>query len=152
MLLETIRSPADVKALDKQQLPALCAELRQFLLSRVSRTGGHLASNLGVVELTVAIHRVFDTAQDRLVFDVGHQCYVHKALTGRQELFSTLRQFGGLSGFPKPYESVHDAFIAGHASNSVSVALGMARAHALRRGLQRTRAHRRRRYDGRTVL
>ena len=131
MLLETIHSPADVKALDKQQLPSLCAELRQFLLSRVSRTGGHLASNLGVVELTVAIHRVFDTAQDRLVFDVGHQCYVHKALTGRQELFSTLRQFGGLSGFPKPYESVHDAFIAGHASNSVSVALGMARARTL---------------------
>lgn len=90
--------------------------------------GGHLASNLGVVELTVAIHRVFDTAVDRLVFDVGHQCYVHKALTGRRELFDTLRQFGGLSGFPKPWESVHDAFIAGHASNSVSVALGMARA------------------------
>ena len=131
MLLESIHSPADVKALDKAQLPALCAELRQFLLSRVSRTGGHLASNLGVVELTVAIHRVFDTAQDRLVFDVGHQCYVHKALTGRQELFSTLRQFGGLSGFPKPYESAHDAFIAGHASNSVSVALGMARARTL---------------------
>ena len=93
----------------------------------VSRTGGHLASNLGVVELTVAIHRVFDTSVDRLVFDVGHQCYVHKALTGRRELFDTLRQFGGLSGFPKPWESVHDAFIAGHASNSVSVALGMAR-------------------------
>ena len=131
MILETIRSPADVKALDKRQLPALCAELRQFLVSRVSRTGGHLASNLGAVELTVAIHRVFDTSYDRLVFDVGHQCYVHKALTGRQELFSTLRQFQGLSGFPKPYESVHDAFIAGHASNSVSVALGMARARTL---------------------
>ena len=109
----------------------LCRELRQFLVEQVSRTGGHLASNLGVVELTVAIHRVFDTSQDRLVFDVGHQCYVHKALTGRQELFDTLRQFGGLSGFPKPWESVHDAFIAGHASNSVSVALGMARARTL---------------------
>lgn len=84
-----------------------------------------------MVELTVAIHRVFDTAVDRLVFDVGHQCYVHKALTGRRELFDTLRQFGGLSGFPKPWESVHDAFIAGHASNSVSVALGMARARTL---------------------
>ena len=131
MLLESIHSPADLKALDTRQLPALCAELRQFLVNRVSRTGGHLASNLGVVELTVAIHRVFDTSQDRLVFDVGHQCYVHKALTGRQELFSTLRQFQGLSGFPKPYESVHDAFIAGHASNSVSVALGMARARTL---------------------
>ena len=84
-----------------------------------------------MVELTVAIHRVFDTSVDRLVFDVGHQCYVHKALTGRRELFDTLRQFGGLSGFPKPWESVHDAFIAGHASNSVSVALGMARARTL---------------------
>lgn len=84
-----------------------------------------------MVELTVAIHRVFDTATDRLVLDVGHQCYVHKALTGRRELFDTLRQFGGLSGFPKPYESVHDAFMAGHASDSVSVALGMARARTL---------------------
>ena len=86
MLLETIRSPDDVKSLDRRQLPALCAELRRFLVERVSRTGGHLASNLGVVELTVALHRVFDTSRDRLVFDVGHQCYVHKALTGRQEL------------------------------------------------------------------
>ena len=132
MILETIHSPADVKALDKDRLPQLCQELREFLIEHVSETGGHLASNLGTVELTVAIHRVFDTSRDRLVFDVGHQCYVHKALTGRQELFSTLRQFGGLSGFPKPYESVHDAFIAGHASNSVSVALGMARARTLR--------------------
>ena len=132
MILETIHSPADVKALPKEQLAPLCAELREFLVQSVSRTGGHLASNLGVVELTVATHRVFDTASDRLVFDVGHQCYVHKALTGRQELFETLRQFGGLSGFPKPRESVHDAFIAGHASNSVSVALGMARARTLR--------------------
>lgn len=131
MILETIHTPADVKALDKSQLPALCAELREFLIENVSKTGGHLASNLGAVELTVAIHRVFDTASDRLVFDVGHQCYVHKALTGRQELFATLRQFGGLSGFPKPYESEHDAFVAGHASNSVSVALGMARARTL---------------------
>ena len=133
MILETIHSPADVKALDQAQLPQLCQELRAFLVEKVSVTGGHLASNLGAVELTVAIHRVFDTAHDRVVFDVGHQCYVHKALTGRQELFSTLRQFGGLSGFPKPYESQHDAFIAGHASNSVSVALGMARARTLQK-------------------
>ena len=132
LILETIHSPADVKALPESQLEPLCAELREFLVQSVSRTRGQLASNLGVVVLTVAIHRVFDTATDRLVFDVGHQCYVHKALTGRQELFSTLRQFGGLSGFPKPRESVHDAFIAGHASNSVSVALGMARARTLR--------------------
>ncbi|MEG2175653.1 MAG: 1-deoxy-D-xylulose-5-phosphate synthase N-terminal domain-containing protein, partial [Oscillibacter sp.] len=131
MILESIHSPADVKALNGEQLTQLCGELRRFLIENVSKTGGHLASNLGTVELTVAIHRVFDTASDRLVFDVGHQCYVHKALTGRQELFATLRQFGGLSGFPKPYESDHDAFIAGHASNSVSVALGMARARTL---------------------
>lgn len=133
MILEMIHSPGDVKKLDQAQLPQLCRELREFLVQNVSQTGGHLASNLGAVELTVAIHRVFDTETDRLVFDVGHQCYVHKALTGRRELFSTLRQFQGLSGFPKPYESVHDAFIAGHASNSVSVALGMARARTMQK-------------------
>ena len=132
MLLDSIHSPADVRALPEAQLPQLCQELREFLVKSVSETGGHLASNLGTVELTVAIHRVFDTAADRLVFDVGHQCYVHKALTGRRELFTTLRQLGGLAGFPKPEESVHDAFVAGHASNSVSVALGMARARTLR--------------------
>lgn len=131
MILESIHSPEDIRELDQDRLPQLCSELRQFLLENVSQTGGHFASNLGVVELTVAIHRCFDTARDRLVFDVGHQAYVHKALTGRQALFSTLRQLGGLSGFPKPYESIHDAFIAGHASNSVSVALGMARARTL---------------------
>ena len=109
----------------------LCAELRRELVEDVSRTGGHLASNLGTVELTVAIHRVFDTSRDRLVFDVGHQCYPHKMLTGRREQMDTLRQYGGIAGFPKPKESVHDAFIAGHASNSVAVALGMARARTL---------------------
>ena len=106
----------------------LCARLRRELVERVSQTGGHLASNLGAVELTVAIHRVFDTRRDRLVFDVGHQCYPHKMLTGRLEGMDSLRQQGGLAGFPKPGESVHDAFVAGHASNSVAVALGMARA------------------------
>ena len=131
MLLDSIHSPADVRALPEGQLPQLCQELREFLVKSVSQTGGHLASNLGAVELTVAIHRVFDTERDRLVFDVGHQCYVHKMLTGRRERFATLRQLDGLSGFPKPHESVHDAFIAGHASNSVSVALGMARARTL---------------------
>ena len=99
MLLESIHSPADVRALPDGQLPQLCQELREFLVGSVSETGGHLASNLGAVELTVAIHRVFDTSADRLVFDVGHQCYVHKALTGRRELFSTLRQFGGHKKF-----------------------------------------------------
>ena len=131
MLLDSIHSPADVRALPEGQLPQLCQELREFLVKSLSETGGHLASNLGAVELTVAIHRVFDTERDRLVFDVGHQCYVHKILTGRRERFDTLRQLDGLSGFPKPRESVHDAFIAGHASNSVSVALGMARARTL---------------------
>ena len=131
MILERIRGPEDVKALTQEQTGLLCRELHTFLLHSVAETGGHLASNLGAVELTVAIHRVFDTSRDRLVFDVGHQCYAHKALTGRMAHFPTLRQYGGLSGFPKPNESIHDAFVAGHASNSVSVALGMARARTL---------------------
>ena len=130
-ILETIRSPEDVKRLKREETVLLCEELRRFLVDHVSETGGHLASNLGVVELTVAIHRVLDTARDRLVFDVGHQCYVHKLLTGRQAAFDTLRQFGGLAGFPKPKESVHDAFVAGHASTAVSQALGMARARTI---------------------
>ena len=130
-MLESIHNPSDVKRLNTQQTRQLCDELRAFLVRSVAKTGGHLASNLGVVELTVAIHRVFDTSRDRLVFDVGHQCYVHKILTSRREQMDTLRQFGGLSGFPKPYESVHDAFMAGHASNSVSVALGMAKARTM---------------------
>ncbi|MCL2343774.1 MAG: 1-deoxy-D-xylulose-5-phosphate synthase, partial [Firmicutes bacterium] len=130
-MLDKINSPDDVKALSAPEAEKLCAEIRDFLVESVSKTGGHLASNLGVVELTVAIHRVFDTSKDRLVFDVGHQSYVHKILTGRKEGFKKLRMEGGLSGFPKPCESVHDAFIAGHASNSISAALGMARARAL---------------------
>ena len=118
--------------MDGPALKSLCGEIRKFLVDQVSATGGHLASNLGVVELTVAIHRVFDTSKDRLVFDVGHQSYVHKLLTGRADRFPTLRQLDGMAGFPKPSESIHDAFIAGHASNAVSVALGMARARTLR--------------------
>lgn len=131
LILDQIEKPNDVKILSARETEALCAELRLFLLENVPKTGGHLASNLGAVELTVAIHRVFDTSRDRLVFDVGHQCYVHKILTGRKNQFGGLRQHGGISGFPKPRESEHDAFIAGHASNSVSVALGMARARTL---------------------
>ena len=130
-ILEQIHSPADLKALPEEEIPALCAELRSFLVENLAKTGGHLASNLGAVELTVAIDRVYCTEKDRLVFDVGHQSYVHKILTGRREAFSTLRQFGGIAGFPKPDESVHDAFVAGHASTSISVALGMARARTL---------------------
>lgn len=117
--------------LTDQEGEALCAQLRCKLIENVSQTGGHLASNLGAVELTVAIHRVFDTSIDRLVFDVGHQCYPHKMLTGRWEAMPTLRQYGGIAGFPKPNESIHDAFIAGHASNSVAVALGMAQARTI---------------------
>ena len=130
-ILERINSSADVKTLRPDELKPLCEELRSRLVSTLSRTGGHLASNLGAVELTVALHRVYDSRKDRIVFDVGHQCYVHKLLTGRRDRFDTLRRFGGLSGFPKPYEAVDDAFIAGHASNSVSVALGMARARSV---------------------
>lgn len=122
-----IYEPLLAKLTDQEGI-ALCAQLRRELIEDVSQTGGHLASNLGAVELTVALHRVFDTRVDRLVFDVGHQCYPHKMLTGRRESMKTLRQYGGIAGFPKPSESVHDAFIAGHASNSVAVALGMSRA------------------------
>lgn len=130
-ILERINSSNDIKKLPEEELQPLCQELRDYMISSISRTGGHLASNLGAVELTVALHRVYDTSRDRVVFDVGHQSYVHKIITGRRDSFCTLRQHGGLSGFPKPYESEDDAFIAGHASNSVSVALGMARARTL---------------------
>lgn len=130
-ILDRINSPEDVKTLEKKSIDTLCKELREFLIKSVSETGGHLAANLGVVELTVAIHKVFDTSTDRLVFDVGHQAYVHKLLTGRKNRFDSLRQFRGLSGFPKPSESIHDAYIAGHASTSISAALGMARARTL---------------------
>lgn len=130
-ILESINSPDDLRGLTTDELQTLAEELRSFLIENVSRTGGHLASNLGAVELTLALHRVYDTSRDRLVFDVGHQSYVHKILTGRREQFDMLRRLGGLSGYPKPSESIHDAAIAGHASNSVSVALGMARARSL---------------------
>ena len=126
-LEKTKRSPI-LGAVSDQEAAELCRTLREELIRDVSQTGGHLASNLGAVELTVALHRVLDTRRDRLVFDVGHQCYLHKMLTGRREQMSTLRQFGGIAGYPKPSESGHDAFVAGHASNSVAVALGMAQA------------------------
>ena len=127
-ILERIHGHQDLVQLNIEERAALCREIREFLVSSVSRTGGHLASNLGVVELSVAIETVFDTTKDRLVFDVGHQSYVHKLLTGRQADFDALRQFGGMAGFPKPSESKTDSFVAGHASSSVSIALGMARA------------------------
>lgn len=131
-ILEKVNSSADVKKLSADELIPLCAEIREKLVESVSRTGGHLASNLGCVELSVALHRVYDSKRDRIVFDVGHQSYTHKILTGRRDDFDSLRQFGGISGFPKPSESEDDAFIAGHASNSVSVALGMAHARTLK--------------------
>ena len=130
-ILERIRGHEDLTRLSRAEQAQLCDELRRFLVSHVAETGGHLASNLGVVELSVALETVFDTRVDRLVFDVGHQSYIHKILTDRRDQFSSLRRFGGIAGFPKPSESVTDAFVAGHASNSVSVALGMARARTL---------------------
>ena len=136
-LLQNISQPRDLKRLNSAQIQQLCGEIRQFLLDSVSKTGGHLASNLGAVELTVALHRVFETPQDAFVFDVGHQCYTHKLLTGRYKRFGTLRQLDGLSGFPNPNESAHDAFIAGHASNSISAAMGMSVASALKKELDR---------------
>ncbi len=130
-ILEKINGHEDLIGLTELERKALCGQIREFLIQNVSQTGGHLAGNLGVVELSVAIETVFDTKSDRLVFDVGHQSYVHKLLTGRRADFRRLRQFGGMSGFPKPEESVTDAFVAGHASSSVSIALGMARARTL---------------------
>lgn len=130
-LLDKINSPADVKKLSDEQLKQLAAEIRQLLIKVISHTGGHLAPNLGVVELTLALHKVFTTPQDKLVFDVGHQAYIHKIITGRREQFPTLRQYGGLSGFPKCCESEHDAFGTGHSSTSISAALGMAAARDL---------------------
>ena len=125
-LLETINSPADLRRLERKQLPQLATELRAFLIDSVAQTGGHLSSNLGTVELTIALHAVFDTPADRLVWDVGHQCYAHKILTGRRAGMSHLRMHGGVSGFPKRSESPYDTFGVGHSSTSISAALGMA--------------------------
>ena len=127
-LLDTLDAPADLRALAPAELPKLAAELRQFLVESVARTGGHLASNLGTVELTLALHYVFDTPADRIVWDVGHQTYVHKILTGRRAAMAGLRQPGGIAGFPRRAESEYDAFGVGHSSTSISAALGMAEA------------------------
>lgn len=130
-LLQKIDSPADLKALSEKEMVALAAEVREYLVYRVGENGGHLASNLGVVELTLALHRVFDVPRDHVIFDVGHQSYVHKLFTGRKERFDTLRRAGGLSGFTKREESECDAFGAGHSSTALSAALGLAEADAL---------------------
>jgi 1-deoxy-D-xylulose-5-phosphate synthase len=131
MLLEKINSPTDLKKLKPEQLPALAAEVRQFLLETLSTTGGHLGSNLGTVELTIALHYCFDSPNDKIIWDVGHQAYTHKILTGRRDRFATQRQYKGLSGFPKRCESEHDAFGVGHSSTSISAGLGMAAAASL---------------------
>ena len=130
-LLEKIHAPADLQQFSTEELDNLCGELRDTILKTVSHTGGHLASNLGVVELTVALHRTFPSADDRIVWDVGHQCYAHKLLTGRAAQFDQLRQSQGVSGFPRPAESTYDAFVAGHSSTSVSAANGLAKAKTL---------------------
>ena len=131
-LLERIQAPGDVKFLTDNDLPQLCEEIRQFLIQSVTSTGGHLSSNLGVVELTVALHRALDLSQDKILFDVGHQCYTHKLLTGRRQGFAALRQKEGISGFPNPKESECDTFVAGHGSAALSTAIGIARAKKIK--------------------
>ncbi|SES62773.1 1-deoxy-D-xylulose-5-phosphate synthase [Anaerobranca gottschalkii] len=131
-ILSKINSPDDIKTLNGEEISKLCEEIREFLIENVSKTGGHLAPNLGVVELTIALHRVFNSPIDKIVWDVGHQTYVHKIITGRRDNFHTLRKYGGLSGFPKCKESVHDHFETGHSSTSISAALGMALAREIK--------------------
>ena len=133
-MLEKIQSPRDLDGMSYEQLEQLAGEIRKSLISTVSSNGGHLASNLGVVELTLALHRVFHMPEDKIVFDVGHQSYIHKMITGRYDRFSTLRSYGGLSGFPKRCESAYDCFETGHASTAISAALGMARARDYQNG------------------
>jgi 1-deoxy-D-xylulose-5-phosphate synthase len=132
MVLDRINSPADLKGLSVQELARLASEIREYLVKTVSANGGHLASSLGVVELTIVLHRIFNSPDDKIIWDVGHQCYAHKLLTGRKDTFSTLRQYQGISGFPVREESPHDVFGAGHAGTSISAALGMAVARDLR--------------------
>lgn len=132
MKLQDIHSPADIKGFSLEELEILCEEVRQVIIDTVSKTGGHLASSLGAVELTVALHQLFDSPNDQIVWDVGHQAYAHKLLTGRYSSFGTLRQEGGISGFIRPSESEHDSFVSGHASNALSAACGLARAELLK--------------------
>lgn len=131
-LLEQIHGPQDLKTMSDSQLAVLASEIREYLIKTVARTGGHLAPNLGVVELTLAIHSVFNSPTDQIVWDVGHQAYIHKIVTGRLDRFTTLRQYNGISGFPKPEESEHDCFATGHSSTSISAAVGLAKARDLR--------------------
>ena len=131
-VLDNVNSPKDLKKLNTDELNELCDDIRKVLINTVSQTGGHLASNLGVVELTVALHKVFNSPNDQIVFDVGHQCYTHKILTGRKDKFDTLRTEGGISGFTRPVESKHDIFSSGHSSTSISAAVGLARAKQIK--------------------
>ena len=131
-ILETINEPIDLKKLNLEEKNILAKEIRTEILKVVSKNGGHLASNLGVVEITIALHSVFNTPKDKIIWDVGHQCYPHKLLTGRREEFNTLRQLNGLAGFPKCKESEYDTFNTGHSSTSISVATGIARAKKLK--------------------
>ena len=132
-LLDAIDNPRDLKKLPPELLPQLAQEIRDKIIATVSKTGGHLAPSLGVVELTIALHYVFDSPRDKIIWDVGHQAYAHKLLTGRRERFRTLRQFEGISGFPKRSESPHDALDTGHCATSISAGLGMASARCLNR-------------------
>ena len=134
--LSKIKSPADLKSLDDAQLTVLASELRDKMIRTVSVSGGHLSSNLGVVELTIALHRVFNSPEDKIVWDVGHQCYAHKLLTGRYDVFDTLRAPDGISGFTRRYESEHDIFSGGHSSVALSAAYGIAAANKLKKNKQ----------------
>ena len=130
-ILNSINESSDIKKLSNSELKDLAVEVRRVIIKTVAKNGGHLASNLGIVEATLAMHKVFDFPKDSIIFDVGHQCYTHKIITGRKDDFDTLRQQGGISGFPKREESAYDSFNTGHSSTSISAAVGMARANRL---------------------
>ncbi len=147
-LLSTIQTPADLRKIPISELPKLATEIRHSICEQVKQSGGHLAANLGVVDLMIALHYVFDFSNDRLLFDVGHQCYTHKLLTGRQHLLSNLRQRGGMSGFPSPDESPYDLFSVGHAGTAISTAVGMARGDTLQGEAYHPETNR----DGRRVV
>ena len=132
-MLEKIQQPNDIKKIPEEQLTEVAAEIREFLVETMSKLGGHLASNLGVVELTIALHRVFELPKDKIIWDVGHQSYTHKILTGRKDAFESLRQEGGLSGFPKRSESSCDVFDTGHSSTSISAGVGYVKARDLKK-------------------
>ena len=136
-ILDAVRSPADLKLLSDEELALLACEIREEIVTVTSQTGGHVASSLGAVEIILAAHSLLDCPTDKLVFDVGHQAYAHKLVTGRLDLFDTLRTYGGVSGFPKPDESPYDVHPSGHASDSLSVALGLAKARDLRGGTEK---------------